>query len=350
MIRTFAICAAVSFAPCLSAQLLLGCHVSGAVDVLDPANGDRYPMTTIAGMGIVGELVLETSTGVVYAPSTSLHELYRVDLLTGTPALVGGFGIGDAYMHGLDYDLARDTLWGVAYSDGFLYEVDRATGAATPVGNTGLQGFVNIAYDLVHDTLWAADSVTDGLHTIDRATGAATLVGPMSGPTNCSSLTYDPITDRLLLADNGTGSLWLLDQATGAGTRLNFGTQGNTLGLMVMPSSRFVREDHACGGLDVDFSGAPLRGHTMTFSVPNATGIALLGFGLNEIGAPLCSACTIGHEWSVIVAGASASLSIPSNPALIGVAFAAQAGDLLATGGCSSPMVTLSDTLAFTIG
>ena len=41
MIRTFAICAAVSFAPCLSAQLLLGCHVSGAVDVLDPANGDH---------------------------------------------------------------------------------------------------------------------------------------------------------------------------------------------------------------------------------------------------------------------------------------------------------------------
>lgn len=331
------------------AQLLIGVESGGQVSLIDPVSAERFAAGSLgAAIGIVGEVAIDLSSATVYASSTSQQSLWTCDLATGAVNLVGPYGGGVAYMHGIDYDVTTATLWGVPYSDNLLYAIDVNTGAATAVGPTGLQSFVNIAYDVAHDVLYAVDVGADALHTLDRATGAATLVGPLNGPTHAASLTYDLSSDTLFLADNQTVALYSVDRTTGQSTQIGSTGSGNLICLVARLQGGFRREAHGCGNVSLGFTGLPLLGDTLTFSVQQVVGTPFLGFGLQVGGFPFC-ACTVGHDWSAPLAGSVISLSIPAVPTFAGIEFGVQAADVLGPG-CAAPAVGFSDSFVFVIG
>lgn len=111
--------------------------------------------------------------GVLYGSSPITQALYRMDLRTGLPELVGSFGVNGVM------DLAFDPA-GTMYANTqtAIFRVDQRTGAATLVTPVrGAQMLMGIAFDAdgtLYATTFAAESE---LHRIDMSTGSASLVG-----------------------------------------------------------------------------------------------------------------------------------------------------------------------------
>lgn len=347
LFRTFAW---LVFLPVLPAQMLVGLHNNGTVVTLDTATGAPRGASPLATNQIWGELAYDPATRTVWATSTSSFALYRCNLNNGATTLVGPH-VGVAYMHGLEWDSARATLWGVP-SDGQLYAVDTTTAAVAAVGPTGLAGYVNLAHDSLHDVLYATDTATRSLHRIDRGTGAAVLVAPLVhalGMQSPSSLAHDPVTDTLFVTDNALDMLFRVDPLTGVATLVGATGNGNLVGLAVVPTAEFRREPNGCGTLALEAQGMPLPGGVIGAFVTSATNVVAVGAGLLPGGTPFCS-CTLGHEWSAVLLQPGLTIAIPNHPSFTGVRLAVQALDVGAVGGCAAPAVAFSDTFVFTIG
>lgn len=119
-----------------------------------------------------------SNEGVLYGSSPITQSLYRMDLRTGLPELVGPFGVNGVM------DLAFDAA-GTMYANTqtAIYRVDQRTGTATLVTPVrGAQMLMGIAFDAngsLYATTFAAESE---LHRIDLSTGSATLVGRAGQP------------------------------------------------------------------------------------------------------------------------------------------------------------------------
>lgn len=101
-------------------------------------------------------------------------------------ALIGNTGLGRS-TNGSGYDAANDILYVINGSTDLLYTVDRATGAATPVGGLGLDYF-NGGAEFFDGTLYALLQDTSReefvFGTIDTSSGAFTGLRVVTG--------YDP--------------------------------------------------------------------------------------------------------------------------------------------------------------
>lgn len=337
------------FAPFAPAQLLVALHNNGSLATLDPATAEAHSASPLAGNQLWGELAYDPASGTFWASSTSSFALYTCNPTNGSTTLVGPH-LGVAYMHGLAWDTARATLWGVP-SDGSLHAIDTTTGGVNAVGPTGLTGYVNLAYDSLRDVLFATDTTTRSLHRIDRNTGAATLVGPLYhalGLQSPSSLAHDPVTDTLFLADNVLRRLFRVDAATGIATLVGSTGTGNLIGLAVVPSGEFRRVPHGCGSVAVDAQGMPLPAGVVGASATAANAV-VFGIGLVPGSTPFCT-CTLGHEWAIALLRPNVALPIPNHPSFRGMRLALQAVELDGVGGCTAPMAGFSDTFVLTIG
>src|SRR5439155_24068385 len=134
------------------------------------------------------------ATGAGTGPNANVGELYTLDPQTGVAALVSTF---PAFVHGggLAYDANTDTLYATGYnnlSQSTLFTIDRFTGTATEVGQTGtaqLQ-YGGLAIHPLTGVLYATGGnglQSTGLFTVSKYTGAATLVG-QAGSGCCRSL------------------------------------------------------------------------------------------------------------------------------------------------------------------
>lgn len=85
-------------------------------------------------------------------------------------------------------------LYGVASYTPFgsqgLYQIDAVTGAATLVGDTGVERINGIAWDDAANVLYAYTTDAE-LYTLNTATGAATLIGDVSGIVPEGDITFD---------------------------------------------------------------------------------------------------------------------------------------------------------------
>jgi sugar lactone lactonase YvrE len=186
--------------------------------------------------GTTGGLALDPTTGTVYLTSTSLDQLFTLDLLTGAATLVGDYG-ADVVMHGLEFDSAGNLFGG---SRATLFSIDKNTGGATAVGASGIPGiasFLNLGWNPDTSTMYATHSTDDSLYTIDLNTGAATLVGPLGYLGTQQGLAWNPDNDTMYMIDNNTDSLYTLDLQTGLATAVGATTIGNALGLLWVPDS-----------------------------------------------------------------------------------------------------------------
>src|SRR5688500_3580400 len=86
-------------------------------------------------------------------------------------------------------------LYGGHFTGRRLYQLDTATGVATP--GPVLSGTVELR-DLASDTraesfrLWGVSPTTNELYRVDPATGAVTVVGTFATPQGMRALAFDP--------------------------------------------------------------------------------------------------------------------------------------------------------------
>lgn len=173
-------------------------------------------LTTIWTLGVdaTGSAALDISPrgNTAYAALTVAAStgLYRIDLLYGTPTLLGTIGSG-ASVRGLAVEPppppAAVEVFGVSEANELVRFSSVDPAAVTTIGPvTGLQeGELIVGIDFR-----PADLVLHGvgnaarLYTIDTATGAATLVGPLPSAFLGESfgVDFDPVADRLRIVTN----------------------------------------------------------------------------------------------------------------------------------------------------
>jgi hypothetical protein len=104
----------------------------------------------------------------------------------------------------------------------------------------------------------------------------------------------------------------------------------------------------ACGTAGIQVAGNGEVGTDIVTTVTGPLGIPFIGYGVTPFFLPYCG-CTVVHDFSVLLGGPSATLSVPNNPALFGFTLYIQGLDFLAPGGCPDPLLTLTDGFSVTL-
>lgn len=140
---------------------------------------DKHTATPIGSLGppFLIDLAYNESNGVLYGSSGDA--LYRVDLNTGNRSLVGAFNATNR-LGAMDYDAGIGRLIGV---DAFAqtYYVDLASGNATLVGPTHVDGIDDLWYDAASGQMFGVANGPVRLFTLDSGTGGATVLGRLPG-------------------------------------------------------------------------------------------------------------------------------------------------------------------------
>jgi hypothetical protein len=140
-------------------------------------------------------------------------ELSRVDILTGDVTKIGdGVGID---MIALEINKNDGTMYGVGFTDHFLYEIDITTGEkGDPIGDTGIWHLMDLAFDS-NGTLYGTAN-DRFLWTIDTSTGESEFYGYIDGVEHgyIMGIMFDP--DDLLYATAYAESspLYTVDRTT----------------------------------------------------------------------------------------------------------------------------------------
>lgn len=185
---------------------------------------------TAATPNFLGAMTYDSNREAFFFSSTSTHELF-IKTNPGDPILVGNYGLGTPFMHGLAYHEQLSTMVGAAFSTGNVYRVSGLNGSTSLIGNTGVpSGFKNLAHVPETNTLYMTDTGTDSLYRVNTTTGVATLIGALGGPTNPQALAWAPDIDIMFLAE-ASGQLWRVNLATGACTFIGNMGAGSFLSL-----------------------------------------------------------------------------------------------------------------------
>jgi len=114
------------------------------------------------------------------------------------------------------YGSSNETIFG---GNEFVYTIDQQTGAATPLGPSGVVEFPDITSDWRQDSfrIWGVEWLTNELVSIDPGTGAATTVGEFGTNTKMLNLAFDIHTEAMYGMTQG-GTLHRIDIETGHAT------------------------------------------------------------------------------------------------------------------------------------
>ncbi len=157
-------------------------------------------------------LALSTSVNAAFITvGTSNGGIYDVDTATGAATLVAT-GV-------VMTDLARDAnggLWGVTFDN--LYHIDTSTNTFTDVGALSAP-YMNALTFGSDGTLYGSSYKNTNLYTIDTLSGAASIVGAGSF-TSSGDLSFNAAGDMFLAADTGNDTLVDVDPLTGITTTI----------------------------------------------------------------------------------------------------------------------------------
>ncbi|MCG8607809.1 hypothetical protein MJD09_22845, partial [bacterium] len=215
--------ARVAFAP---AEVGICYATTGGADggrllTIDPVTGAG---TLVGPTGLSGAPGLAiNSKGEMFVTERTTGDLYRMDAATGTVLLIGSTGV--TFLDAIAFD-GNDVLYGIGFDPPFfnLRIIDTETGASSIVGPTS-DIYTGMAFDPTDGQLYASvggfQAINpDAIARIDKATGAATIVGTtgLGGPT--PDIHFDD--DGNMFGSKGGGQsindLIAINKTTGAGS------------------------------------------------------------------------------------------------------------------------------------
>ena len=134
------------------------------------------------------------------------------DIGLADPGTLTWTGISCDKLSGIMYASATDV------TQSKLYTIDLITGAATLVGDIGVEGIIDIAID-GSGTMYGYCIINDASYTIDKSTGTGTLIGSIGFDANyAQGMSWDPESDNIYLAAydiTAGGQFRVLDPITG---------------------------------------------------------------------------------------------------------------------------------------
>ena len=235
----------------------------GVLYTVDSGTGAAAPYVPLNGEA--------SFTGLSYLSGT----LYGTDLI-GYPGGAGGFDIGSidtdgtinflsdqngsSNWHGLASDEAADIMWSIDLNNSNQLTEQFLDGTVNVIGPSGIEGR-GMAYDDGNGILYALGPASDAqsLYTVDRATGASTLIGPTGITSFYVGLAFDECSRTLYMTAtqpgpaNGPSFLYTLDTATGAATLVG-PTGFSTIDGLAWKGECFKKE--LTSGPDADGDGA----------------------------------------------------------------------------------------------
>jgi hypothetical protein len=185
-------CSLLAFASLSSAQQILYGANGGSANpstnlfLLDPSSGAVLQTGGPIGFPVTG-LALDPSTGTLYGVTANDAPTDAHHLITINTTTAAGTDVGDLTRQVGDITFTPDgTLFGWTKQSGFgaLVTIDKASGASTVVGPSGLPccTFGSGLASNAAGTIFLAGFGDNGeLDTVDRSTGAATMVATLDG-------------------------------------------------------------------------------------------------------------------------------------------------------------------------
>lgn len=174
------------------------------------------------------------------------------------------------------YDPISSNVYAISLNRDKLMKIDYATLSANTICNFTDTNFVSIAAD-PHGQLYAISS-NGGLHRLDKATGADTYIGftgvRPSYISGCMGAAFDMKKNTLYWApytDNGCSALYQVDTGTGEANLISEFPTGTRIGAIYVPAP--AAEDGApaaISDLAINFTGASKKG-TISFTMPTKT-------------------------------------------------------------------------------
>jgi hypothetical protein len=185
-----------AFAASADAGTLYGATASGAPGSLyrlDPATGASLglvgPLNDAAGTNYpITGMAFDPTTGVLYGstgnnPDTTAALFVRINPSTALVTVIGSFNAGPtnssgtpATMTDLAFDAAGN-LYGVGSIGGpHLYSIDKATGQATAIGNSGITSTTGGGLEFTPDGVLYGTPTASRYGTYDPGTGAYTNI------------------------------------------------------------------------------------------------------------------------------------------------------------------------------
>lgn len=187
------------------------------------------------------------SAGLILALDNGNDTLVSIDTDTFAVTTIGSLGT-DANFAGLAYDFNTDTLYMAGGRDNnSLYTVNQNTGAATLIGNHGIQDLFAIAFDTTNNVLYGTQfSRGQGFYTLNTSNGSATTINNQM-LNGIGGLTYNHTLDELIGMNDGPGDIFSIDRANGAQTLIHDGGNVNDSGFTYDADNNFY--------WDIDYSG-----------------------------------------------------------------------------------------------
>ncbi len=185
-------------------------------------------------------------------------QLITIEPISGAVAALGPkYNTYD--IEALDIDPVTDELYATTGWDnkmskqGYLYKVDKTTGALTEIGFTGFKAVPGLSFNPVTHELWGFTDQTignKGLVTINTATGAATMVHKSSStePKKIEGLSWSK--DGTVLYGSDQNKLWAYTPATGYTLQCNNFPE-EVEGLETMPNGLLAFTMHPNNKTDV---------------------------------------------------------------------------------------------------
>jgi len=153
------------------------------------------------------------------------RQILDVDPCTGVLTPIGA--TGESSICAIEFG-ASDVLYGINDFDDTLVSFDLTTGAATVIGNLGMNvGACGLAYDCATDTLYGMDATSRQVYEIDPSSAAVSGAVNITLPMNAPGLEFDP-TLGLLHVTSGSAH-YTLDPTTGTSDLLGAFTAGSSV-------------------------------------------------------------------------------------------------------------------------
>ena len=178
----------------------------------------------LLALGLLGGPIA-AEAGTLYGIDDATRTLFSIDTNTLVETPIGSTGVSSGSFGDLAYDAASGTMyWAAGRDNDNLYRLNLSTGAATLIGNYGINDLFALAWTGTALYGQSPNGVTNGtVYTINTNTAAATFIG--TNTVYPGGLAWNSRTSQLVLLQAGgvSSSFYKINLTNGSATILNGG-------------------------------------------------------------------------------------------------------------------------------